>query len=71
MIFPLLGPSIGVVFTIKFPSISLSPASVKSPVAVPFKGMVIISLSTIGASFTGVTVMNKVSFTQIAGNGRP
>ena len=50
---------------------SLSPASVKSPVAVPFSGMVIISLSTIGASFTGVTVMNKVSFTQIAGKGSP
>ncbi len=53
------------------PSGSESPAFVKSPVAAVSSFVVIISLSTIGASFTGFTVMKIVSFAQIAGNGKP
>ena len=71
MIDPLFGPDSGVVFTTKFPSMSLSPASVKSPIADVFSTIVCISLSTIGASFTGFTVMNKVSFTHSTGSGVP
>ena len=56
MIVPFEGPESGVVFTTKFPSMSLSPASVKSPEVGVSSGVVLNSLSTIGPSFTGVTV---------------
>ena len=60
---PLLGPLTGVVSTIKgVPSGSLSPASVKSPVAgPPSSGIVFESLSTTGASFTAFTVTFTVA----------
>ena len=55
---PLFGPSTGVVLTVKVvPSGSLSPESVKSPVAEPpSSAMVFESLSTTGGSFTALTV---------------
>ena len=70
---PLLGPLTGVVSTVNgVPSGSLSPASVKSPVAgPPSSDIVFESLSTTGSSFTGVTVIIRVSLTQITGNGNP
>ncbi|MNV55580.1 hypothetical protein D3C71_1478170 [compost metagenome] len=70
--FPFVGPETGVVLAVKaVPSGSESPASVKSPVAVPSSGIVWFSLSTIGGSFTGPTVMKMVSFTHSAGSGVP
>ncbi len=66
MIDPLFGPSTGVVFTVNgVPSGSLSPVSVKSPPTGVSSFVVIFSLSTTGASFTGLTVMKIVSFTQL------
>ena len=72
-IVPLVGPDTGVVVTTNgVPSGSMSPASVKSPPTVGFSSdVVLVSLSTIGASLTGVTVMVKVWLTQIFGNGLP
>ena len=70
---PFVGPETGVVVTTNgVPSGSESPASVKSPPTVGFSSDgVLVSLSTIGASLTGVTVMVKVWLTQIFGNGLP
>ena len=60
-IVPFDGPLTGVVFAVNgVPSGSLSPASVKSPVAGVSSLVVIVSLSTIGASLTAVTVIVKV-----------
>ncbi len=71
-IVPFDGPLTGVVFAVNgVPSGSESPALVKSPVAGVSSFVVIVSLSTIGASFTAVTVMKIVSFTHIPGKGRP
>ncbi|MNU82599.1 hypothetical protein D3C71_722790 [compost metagenome] len=71
-IVPFVGPETGVVLAVNaVPSGSESPASVKSPVAVPSSGIVWFSLSTIGGSFTGVIVMKIVSFTHSDGNGVP
>ena len=70
-IVPFEGPLNGVVFTTKLPSISLSPISVKSPPPEPLITTEMFSLSTTGASFTGLTVINNVSFTHSAGNGVP
>ena len=62
---PLVGPLTGVVVTTSgVPSGSVSPASVKSPPTVGVSSVVVlVSLSTIGASFTAVTVkvMSAVS----------
>ncbi|MNU82600.1 hypothetical protein D3C71_722800 [compost metagenome] len=70
--FPFVGPETGVVLAVNaVPSGSESPASVKSPVACVSSGMLCVSLSTIGGSFTGVTVMKIVSFTHCAGSGIP
>ena len=64
-IVPFDGPLTGVVFAVSaVPSGSVSPASVKSPVAGASSFVVIVSLSTIGASFTGATVMLIVSLIQ-------
>ena len=71
-IVPFDGPLTGVVFAVSgVPSGSESPASVKSPVAGVSSFVVITSLSTIGASFTGATVTVIVSLTHTPGNGRP
>ena len=65
-IVPFVGPLTGVVFAVNGgPSGSESPALVKSPVAGVSSLVVMVSLSTIGASFTAVTVMKIVSFTHI------
>ena len=52
VIVPLFGPSTGVVLTVnEVPSGSLSPVSVKSPVAGPPSSVIVLeSLSTTGAS---------------------
>ena len=72
LIVPFDGPLTGVVFAVNgVPSGSVSPASVKSPVAGASSGVVITSLSTIGALFTGATVMLIVSLTHTPGNGKP
>ena len=64
-IVPFDGPLTGVVFAVSgVPSGSESPASVKSPVAGVSSFVVTTSLSTIGASFTGATVMLIVSLIQ-------
>ncbi len=55
----------------KFPSISLSPISVKSPLTGISTEVIWYSLSTIGASLIGNTVTNKVSLTQATGIGVP
>ena len=70
---PFVGPTTGVVVTTNaVPSGSESPASVKSPPTVGLSSVVVLtSLSTIGASFTGVTVMVRVWFTHLFGNGVP
>ncbi len=69
---PWFGPSTGVVFAVNVvPSGSESPAFVKSPVAGVSSFVVMISLSTRGASLKAFTVMKIVSFTQIAGIGNP
>jgi len=60
-IVPLSGASIGVVFTTKFPSTSLSPVSVKSPEVGVFTPTDMFSLSTIGASLIGSTVISIVA----------
>ena len=71
-IVPFVGPLTGVVFAVNgVPSGSKSPASVKSPVAGVSSFVVMVSLSTIGASLTAVTVMKIVSFTHTPGKGRP
>ncbi len=65
-IVPFVGPLTGVVFAVNgVPSGSKSPALVKSPVAGVSSLVVMVSLSTIGASLTAVTVMKIVSFTHI------
>ena len=65
-IVPFDGPLTGVVFAVRgVPSGSVSPAFVKSPVAGTSSFVTTISLSTIGASFTGFTVMLIVSLIQI------
>ena len=58
VITPFVGPLNGVVFTTNVvPSISKSPASVKSPVAgVPSSVMVFVSLSTIGGQFGAIDI---------------
>ena len=63
---PLFGPSTGVVVTTKFPSKSVSPAFVKSPVAVPSSLIVCVSLSTTGPSFIGLTVTVKFAEFEVA-----
>ena len=68
---PLLGSTKGVVVTTKFPSISLSPISVKSPFTGMLTEVVWYSLSTTGASLIGNTVTNNVSLTQAIGIGVP
>ncbi len=71
-IVPWFGATTGVVFTVNVvPSGSESPAFVKSPVAGVSSFVVMFSSSTIGASFTGFTVMKIVSLAQIAGIGNP
>ena len=71
-IVPFVGPFKGVVFAVSaVPSGSESPAFVKSPDTGVSSGVLLISLSTIGASFTAFTVMLIVSFTHTAGKGRP
>ena len=70
---PFVGPTTGVVVTTKaVPSGSESPESVKSPPTVGVSSAVVLtSLSTIGASLTAVTVIVKVWFTTLFGNGVP
>ena len=64
-IVPFDGPLTGVVLAVNaVPSGSTSPASVKSPDTAVSSFVVIVSLSTIGASFTAFTVMLIVSLTQ-------
>ena len=62
-IVPLVGPDTGVVVTNNgVPSGSMSPASVKSPPTVGFSSdVVLVSLSTIGASLTAVTLKDTVA----------
>ena len=60
---PFDGPSTGVVFAVKLvPSGSLSPVSVRSPVAGPPSSVIVFeSLSTTGGSFTAFTVTVTVA----------
>ena len=57
-IVPLLGPETGFVFARRVvPSISKSPASIKSPVTGVLYAQLATSLSTTGASLTAFTVI--------------
>jgi hypothetical protein len=68
----LFGPSTGTGFTVKVvPSGSESPKFVKSPEPELLISTDKKSLSTIGGSFTGVTVTKIVSVTQLTGSGVP
>ena len=72
MIEPLVGTRTGTVLAVRaVVSGSKSPASVKSPLTGVSSFVEIFSLSSTGGSLNGATVMNIVSFTQIAGIGVP
>ena len=72
MIEPLVGATTGTVLAVSaVESGSTSPASVRSPLTGVSSFVEIVSLSKTGASFTGVTVINIVSFLQLSGAGVP
>ena len=69
---PWSGPYTGEVFAVNIvPSGSISPAVIMFPLNGVSSFVIKFSFVIVGGSFTAVTVINKVSFTQEAGNGLP